>query len=168
MKSVTARPKAGLEAVARLSVTRELLCQSLRQNLQQRSGGKSGGSESGGSGFQSLPAVALLLEAARAWAQGQPLRMSAALLADTFKASLAPLAKRHPLSLVFGVAALAGLLVWARPWRWGLVKPALLAGLAQQLLSKALNGVSLEGVLAMFTRFAQPPSAGAPVPPPPP
>ena len=154
-----------MEAVTRLSVTRDLLCQSLRQNLQERLQERSGGSKNGGSGLKSLPAVVLLLEAAKAFLQGHPLRMSASLLADTVNAALASMAKRHPLGLVFGAAAVAGLLVWARPWRWGLVKPALLAGLAQQLLSKALNGISLEGLLAMFARFSQPSSASAPVPP---
>ncbi|MBT9492913.1 MAG: hypothetical protein IV107_11340 [Paucibacter sp.] len=152
-----------LDAVARLTVSRELLRQSLRQNLQSRGPG----GDKPWTDLKSSPAASLLIEAISAWSQGQPLRMTATLLADTLKAALAPLANRYPLGLVLGSAAAAGLLVWARPWRWGFVKPALVAGLAQQLLSKALNGTSLDSVLAMLAGLARKPPESAPAAEPP-
>ncbi|MDC8773370.1 hypothetical protein [Roseateles albus] len=134
-------------ALARLAVSREILGNSLRA--------RPAGEGSGGgyfSGLKSLPGAALLFELSKTWWRQQP-------LAAAVNASLLPLARRHPIALVCGAALLGGLLVWARPWR--LVKPALLAGLAQQLLSKALSGASLESCLAAFGAMTQASAAPA-------
>lgn len=143
--------KAPSAAVARLALSRERL----RQGLLAK---PADGNDDYLAGLKSLPVTALLFELARAWWHKQPTRVAGTLLADAVKAGVAPLALRHPLALVCGAAALGGLLVWARPWRWGLVKPALLAGLAQQLLAKALNGASLENWLAALAAMAQAPA----------
>jgi hypothetical protein len=147
--------KAPSAAVARLALSRERL----RQSLRDLPAG--GDSASCLADLKSQPVTALLFELARAWWHKQPTRVVGTLLADAVKAGVAPLALRHPLALVCGAAALGGLLVWARPWRWGLVKPALLAGLAQQLLAKALNGASLENWLAALAAMAQAPAPAA-------
>jgi hypothetical protein len=152
--------KAPSTALARLARSRE----GLRQSLQDHpAGGGVADLDGYFSGLKSLPVAALLAELTKAWWHKQPLGAAGILLADALKAvieaKLAPLAQRHPLALVCGAAALGGLLVWARPWRWGLVKPALLAGLAQQLLAKALNGDALEAWLAALS---QPPRAATP------
>lgn len=147
--------KAPSAAVARLALSRERL----RQSLRDLPAG--GDSASYLADLKSQPVTALLFELARAWWHKQPMRVAGNLLANTVKASLAPLAARHPLVLVGAAAALGGLLVWARPWRWGLVKPALLAGLAQQLLAKALSGASLEAWLAALGAMHQAPTESA-------
>lgn len=148
--------KAPSAAMARLALSRERL----RQSLRELPAG--GDSASYLADLKSQPVTALLFELARAWWHKQPTRVAGTLLADTVKAAVAPLALRHPLALVCGAAALGGLLVWARPWRWGLVKPALLAGLAQQLLAKALNGASLENWLAALAALVTTAQAPAP------
>lgn len=136
-------------ALARLALSRELL----RKSLCERPAGDGTAGLAGlFSGAKSMPGAALLFELSKTWWRQQP-------LAGAVKVSLLPLARRHPLALVCGAAALGGLLVWARPWRW--VKPALLAGLAQQLLSKALSGASLEACLAAFGAMTQAPPAPA-------
>ncbi|MCV2356502.1 hypothetical protein LNV09_20365 [Paucibacter sp. B2R-40] len=133
-------------ALARLASSRE----SLRNSLRERPAvGAIGGYLAG---LKSLPGAALLFELSKTWWQQQP-------LGAAVKASLSPLARRHPFALVCGAAALGGLLVWARPWR--LLKPALLAGLAQQLLSKALGGATLEACLAAFGAMTQAPPSPA-------
>lgn len=140
-------------AVARLALSRERLRQALLTTPARADGDSD--SDNYLNGLKSLPVAALLFEVARAWWHKQPMRVAGTLLADAVKAGVAPLALRHPVALVCGAAALGGLLVWARPWRWGLVKPALLAGLAQQLLAKAFSGTSLEAWLAALAAMAQ-------------
>lgn len=68
--------------------------------------------------------------------------------------ALETLADRHPLSLLGMATAAGGLLVWMRPWR-GLLRPALIAGIAARLLAR----VPAENVLALVTAML-----GAPKP----
>ena len=157
--------KAPSTALARLALSRERL----RAGLQDRPAvGAVGGIDDLDSffaGLKSLPVATLLFELTKTWWHKQPLGAAATLLVNALKAGVqtkcAPLALRHPIVLVCGAAALGGLLVWARPWRWGLVKPALLAGLAQQLLAKALSGNSLETWLAGIAAFSAAPAPAA-------
>jgi len=47
-----------------------------------------------------------------------PLPNGLSLACQVAQLTLQPLAQRHPFELVAGAAALGGLLVLARPWRW--------------------------------------------------
>ncbi|MDD5030161.1 MAG: hypothetical protein PHH58_11775 [Rhodoferax sp.] len=55
----------------------------------------------------------------------QPLQISLGLAQQVAQWTLQPMAQRHPFRLVAGAAALGGLLVLARPWRWSGLPPAL-------------------------------------------
>ena len=48
--------------------------------------------------------------------------------------ALATLADRHPLPLLGGALVAGGLVVWMRPWR-GVLRPALIAGIAARLIA---------------------------------
>lgn len=67
-----------------------------------------------------------------AWWGKQPLRMDVNMAMEVTKLLVQPVARRHPYTLVLGAAAVGGLLVLVRPWRW-ISKPALVAGLLSRL-----------------------------------
>lgn len=71
------------------------------------------------------------------WAQ-HPLRLVTDVTVDVVTTLVQPVAKRHPIALVAGAAAVGALLVWSQPWRW-LLTPALVAGLLPKIISQALN-----------------------------
>jgi hypothetical protein len=150
-------------ALARLAQSRQLLQQSLHNRPAAPGIDGIGSIGSSFADLKSVPVLALLFELTQVWWRKQPLGLAAMLLADQCKASLLPLARRHPLALVCGAALLGGLLVRLRPWR--LLKPALFAGLAQELLVKARSGASLEAWLAALASLAQTfSSSSAPAP----
>ncbi len=88
--------------------------------------------------LKSIPAVAIVIDALTHWWARHPLHVAAVVAADTATAVVRPMAQRHPWRLVLGAALVGGVIVWSRPWRWGL-RPALFAGLLPQLLRTALE-----------------------------
>jgi hypothetical protein len=70
--------------------------------------------------------------------------------------ALETLADRHPLPLLGMALAAGGLLVWMRPWR-GLLRPALIAGIAARLIAR----VPAENALALFTSILGSPKSQA-------
>ena len=109
-----------------------------------------------------------VLDALKDWWAAHPLHVAGVVAADAAKTLIGPVAQRHPIALVAGALLLGGALVWAKPWR-GILKPALLAGLLPQLLSKAMAVVPVESwlaVLSSLTREATPAAASEPKPKP--
>lgn len=80
-----------------------------------------------------LPGASIVIEATQQWWASHPLRQNAMLIVNATQAVVQPIAKRHPVALVASAFVIGGLLAWRRPLR-GLIKPALFAGLLQQLL----------------------------------
>jgi len=102
-----------------------------------------------------------VLDALKDWWAAHPLHVAGVVAADAAKTLIGPVAQRHPIALVAGALVLGGLVIWAKPWR-GILKPALLAGLLPQLLSKAMAVVPVESwlaVLSSLTREAAPAAA---------
>ena len=54
---------------------------------------------------------------------------------------LQPIAQRHPYRLVLTAAAVGGLTVVVRPWRW-IPAPGLLAGLLPKIFSLAMKAIA--------------------------
>ena len=94
----------------------------------------------------SIPVVPVLTEALNSWWGQHPLRVASLLATNTTRAVMQPLAQRNPLGLALGALALGALVAWARPWRW-ILKRAMFAGLASQLLSKGIAHMPLESWL---------------------
>lgn len=102
-----------------------------------------------------------VLDALKDWWAAHPLHVAGVVAADAAKTLIRPVAQRHPMALVAAALLLGGVLVWAKPWR-GILKPALLAGLLPQLLSKAMAVVPIESwlaVLSSLTRESAPAAA---------
>jgi hypothetical protein len=80
------------------------------------------------------PGTRVVLDALSAWWAQQPWHQTTALLAESAKRLLRPLAQRNPVALVLGAAAIGGAVVLLKPWRWISV-PALTAGVMPGLIA---------------------------------
>lgn len=89
-------------------------------------------------GVKTSPGVSILREAASSWWMRHPLSLATRVGADAVNAVIQPIALRNPLGLVLGALVLGAAVAWTRPWRW-LLKPALLAGLLPQVISKVIT-----------------------------
>ncbi|MFN0186743.1 MAG: hypothetical protein ACKVQR_23265 [Aquabacterium sp.] len=94
--------------------------------------------------MSALPAAGIVIDGVQDWWSRHPLNATAHLALVAVRGLVQPLAQRHPWALVLGAAVAGALLVRSRPWRW-LLKPALLGGLAQQLLVSTLNAQARSG-----------------------
>lgn len=85
-----------------------------------------------------IPGASILIDAAQQWWARHPLRRNVMLAVSATEVLVQPVAKRHPVALVASAFVIGGLLAWRRPLR-GLIKPALFAGLLQQLLVSSMT-----------------------------
>jgi hypothetical protein len=84
------------------------------------------------------PVTAILKDVLSEWWRHHPLYTSVNITGDAARDAIVPLVRRYPI-VVLGVAAVAGaLLVRSRAWRW-VVRPAVVAGLASQIVARAVS-----------------------------
>lgn len=127
----------------RLAASRERLRQAMQQVTSSNTpGGANPESLLGGllGHLQTGPGAGLVVDVLQAWWQKQPMRVALLLALETTKVLVQPIARRHPYALVLAAAAVGGLTVVLRPWRW-ISTPALLAGLMPQILSEIMKHV---------------------------
>ena len=101
------------------------------------------------------PVVALVTDAISSWWANHPLHPAAGLAEGIVRDAVAPLARRHPRTMVAGAFVVGALIVWARPWRW-LFKPALFAGILSQMASHVIAQVPFESILGTLGDFIGP------------
>lgn len=124
----------------RLAASRERLRQAMQQtHSAEPTGASPEGLLSGLLGhLHTGPGAGLVMDVLQAWWQKQPMRVALLLALETTKVLVQPVARRHPYALVLTAAAVGGLAVKLRPWRW-ISTSALLAGLMPQILSEAMK-----------------------------
>lgn len=126
----------------RLAVSRERLRQALRDTAARpRDGTNPRTGEAAAfwrEALKSMPGASSVLDAAGVWWSKHPLHMVGVVAANAVRSVVMPLARRHPLGLVFGALLLGGLVAWSRPWRW-IAAPVLLAGLIPEILVKVMG-----------------------------
>ena len=126
----------------RLALSRERLRQAMHGPAAPASAEAGSSEDEPATGWldrlRSIPAAAILIDAVVHWWARHPLHVATMVAAGAANAVVRPMAERHPWRLVLGAALVGGVIVWSRPWRWGL-KPALFAGLLPQLLKAALE-----------------------------
>jgi hypothetical protein len=76
-------------------------------------------------------------EAVNQWLAEHPIKLASEVLSEVTKSVVNPIAQRRPLLFVASALVVGGVLVWSRPWSW-LLKPAIIAGVIPQIISKAL------------------------------
>jgi hypothetical protein len=131
---------APLQAQARLELSRSRLRLALQQLHAEQADTKAAQAPHPGwwQALRSEPGTRVLLDTLSAWWAQQPWQQSASLLFASTNQLLRPLARRRPLTLVLGAAAVGAALLLLKPWRWISV-PALAAGLLPQLAAKLIN-----------------------------
>lgn len=116
-----------------------------------------------------LPLIGPLIASAANWWANHPLHA----VADLFmranplatKAQKQGVTRRHPWAMLLGAAGFGALLMWTRPWRFGLLRRAVYAGLAPQLLGSLLSRVSGDGLLDLVNSVLRRSSDSASPPP---
>jgi hypothetical protein len=100
------------------------------------------------------PGTRVLLGALAAWWTRQPWHQTAALLAESAKQLLRPVAQRNPLTLVLAATAIGGALVLIKPWRW-LSVSALATGLLPEIVSRVLGTLRPMGWAELLNSWLQ-------------
>ena len=121
----------------------------------------------------SLPLIGPVIASAANWWANHPLHA----VADLFMRSKSSatttqkqgVMQRHPWAVLFGAVGVGALLMWTRPWRFGLLRRAVYAGLAPQIVGSLLSRVSGDGLLDLVNSVlrrsadtASPPPASKP------
>jgi len=104
--------------------------------------------------LRSNPVVQLLTESISSWWANHPLHAYTSLADGIARDAVAPLARRHPRTMVAGAVVVGALIVWSKPWRW-LIKPALFTGIVSQLVSHVVAQVPIDSILSTITSFTE-------------
>jgi hypothetical protein len=149
------RPSAPIE---RLVLSRERMRVALQNATTRRAtgGGASGEVHAAWlDAMKAIPGVGAVVEAACQWWDRHPLRTVGTALMVVAKATLQPVAQRHPIGLLLGAAVLGAVLVWSRPWR-ALIRPALWAGLLPSILTSAAARAPMQTWLDALAALSRP------------
>lgn len=108
--------------------------------------------------LRDIPVLGMVVDALSAWWSGHPLHSVAGMAQGAAHQRLAPLARRHPLATMAGAFVVGMLVVRLKPWRW-LAKSAVFAGVAGQVIARAIAAVPLESLIGILLaqRAASPP-----------
>lgn len=141
-------------ALQRLALSRERMRQHLQEASTPRQGIGGEGKPSALVGaLLSIPGMGILVDAVRGWWAQHPMHMAALVATNTARSVVRPMARSNPFALVVGAVAFGGMLFWLKPWR-GFLKPALLAGLLPQIVSRAVAHVPMESWLSAIVTMA--------------
>ncbi|WP_280152438.1 hypothetical protein [Piscinibacter sp. XHJ-5] len=104
--------------------------------------------------LREMPVIGLLIDVFAGWWASHPLQPAATLAHGVVRDTVAPMARRHPFTVVAGAFVVGVALVRFKPWRW-IVKPALFAGLATQIVSRVIASIPVESVVDAMSSFTQ-------------
>jgi hypothetical protein len=102
--------------------------------------------------LRAMPVVGVIIDVLTGWWSSHPLQPVAALAHGVVRDTVAPMARKHPFAIVAGAFVVGVVLVRFRPWR-SLLKPALFAGLATQIVSRVIASIPMESVLEAMSAF---------------
>lgn len=99
------------------------------------------------------PMAAAVMDAVSNWWKSHPVHAFGVIAGSALRDAAGPLVRRHPVAMV-GAAVLAGaVLMRMRPWRL-VIKSALFAGLASQVVSRVIAAVPIDTVIGTLMKFA--------------
>ena len=104
--------------------------------------------------LKSAPGINIIVDAVSSWWQRHPLRLASGVAVDAARAMLQPVAQKNPVALVLGALVLGAVVAWTRPWRW-IARPALLAGLFPQVLSKVVAHAPVSSWMSVLSSLAE-------------
>jgi hypothetical protein len=140
-------------ALQRLAISRERMRAHLHEVSSPDRGEGEGRSHPVLDALMSIPGADIVVEAVRGWWSQHPLHLATLVAADATRTFVRPFARRNPFVLVAGAVAVGGLIFWLKPWR-GFLRPALLAGLLPQLISRAVAHVPIESWISAVVTMA--------------
>lgn len=103
--------------------------------------------------LKSVPGINVIVDAVSSWWMRHPLRLATGVASDAARAALQPVAQKNPVALVLGALVLGAVVAWTRPWRW-IARPALLAGLFPQVLSKVIAHAPVSSWMSVLSSLA--------------
>ena len=110
-----------------------------------------------------MPLIGGAVDQALSWWSHHPLQKVAGLLFESISGVARPVTRQHPWGTVLASVAFGAFLVWARPWRFKLLRRAVVAGLVPRLVTGMLEQLSsgkwMEVVESFITRSNAPPAA---------
>lgn len=156
-------------ATERLRQSRQRMRELLLAFNASSAPGKSGHRATGASGallaaLAALPVLGPLIARAANWWANHPLRVVTQLFASPGTSTAKRLTERHPAAMVLGAAVGGALLMWARPWRFALLRRALYASVLPQLVTTLLSRVSTDGWPDVVHSALRRPDAKPPAP----
>lgn len=107
-----------------------------------------------------IPVLGPLISDAASWWADHPLRAVADLFARPGTSTSKPLTQHHPWAMLIGAVAVGALVMWARPWRFALLRRAVYSGLLPQVMSSVLARVPTDGLLDLAQSVWQRPTQG--------
>ncbi|OYU00464.1 MAG: hypothetical protein CFE40_04000 [Burkholderiales bacterium PBB1] len=110
--------------------------------------------------LSAIPVLGPLISEAAGWWADHPLRAVAELFARPSGRTTEPLTQRHPWAMLIGAAAVGGLLMWTRPWRFALLRRAVYSGLLPQVVSSLLSCLPTDGLLNLVRSVWRGPAEG--------
>ena len=148
--------------VDRLAESRARLRQAMQVIAKPPQRASAGGSSSvfGAAGsawlasLKAVPGINIIVDAVNSWWSRHPLRFASGVALDAARAALKPVAQKNPITLVVGALVLGAVVVWTRPWRW-IAKPALLAGLLPQVVSKVIAHAPVSSWMSILSSLAE-------------
>jgi hypothetical protein len=159
-----------LSAAQRLAESRERLRRHLtqgdgRHEARRRTAAAraDGTSPSGIDLLRAMPVLGVIIDAVSAWWSNHPLRPAATLADSVVRDAVAPLTRKHPITVLIGAFIVGCTIAWLKPWRF-LGKSTLFAGLFSQIISRAVTQMPWESMLGAFTSFARAHTSDAPEP----
>ena len=112
-----------------------------------------------------LPVIGPLIHSAASWWADHPLHAVADLFTPRKDAAAEPasqtLTQRHPWAMLVSAAAIGALLMWARPWRYALLRRAVYSGVLPQVFTSLLSRVSTDGLLDLANSMLRRPAAAS-------
>ena len=95
--------------------------------------------------LKSIPWVGMVLDTVSSWWKQHPLRVVATLVAASAASAARPVTQRHPTLTLLAALALGAVVMWARPWRFAMLRRVVYAGLLPQLVAKVLSFMPADG-----------------------
>jgi len=150
---------AASTALQRLALSRERMRAALREANGDLPDGRAHEPSPLMNLLLSIPGARIVIDAVRNWWAGHPMHFAGIVATQAAHSVVRPMARRNPFALMALAMVAGGLVFWFKPWR-GLLRPALLAGLLPQLISRAVAHVPMESwlsaLLAMATQGHRP------------